>query len=85
MKIVRVKSQVSSKRLAGVIIRDLLEDGTVDVQAVGAAAVNQGLKAIILATESQPLSNELCSIVPRFEDCLIGSEHKTGISILVKR
>lgn len=85
MRKVRVKSKVNPNKLAGVIIGGLLEDGIVDVQAMGPLAVNQGMKAIIIATESIPLADEVCCCIPRFEDCIIENEMKTGISILVKR
>ena len=85
MKVVRVTSKVSSRRLAGVIMRNLLDEGECQVEAIGPAAVNQGLKAIIVAIESIPLAGDNCYMIPRFYETELDGKPKTGIAILVKR
>lgn len=54
------------------------------MQAIGAGALNQGIKAIAIARGYVAPSGKDLIVVPAFSDILIEGEEKTAIKLIVK-
>lgn len=84
MEILRVSAQSSPKSLAGALAAVLREKGTAEMQAVGAGAVNQAVKAIAIARGFvAPSGMDLVS-VPAFTEIQIEGEERTAIKFIVE-
>lgn len=79
--IVRVRSDSPVTLVAGAIAGKIREDGEVTVRAIGAAAVNQALKALTISQDY--LAAEGVTIVFRssFEDIRIKGEERTALNM----
>mgnify|MGYP002398548925 CR=1 FL=1 len=66
-KIVRVSSTSIPAATAGSIAKILRLDGCVQVQAMGAAAVNQAMKALAVARKYMQSEESDLAVRPRFE------------------
>ena len=85
MEILKVSSSTKVNSLAGAIAGIIREEGTVEMSAIGAGAVNQAIKAI--ATAKGFLSPGGISIVciPSFRTAGYGTDERTSINLIVKR
>lgn len=84
MDAIKVSSRSVPKSVAGAIAAVIREENYAEVQAVGAGAVNQAVKAIAIAhiyfnEESREL---VC--VPSFSELEVNGEEKTGMSFRVE-
>ena len=66
--------------MAGVI-REL---GNAEIQAVGAGALNQAIKAIAIARGFLTPSGYDIVVIPSFTDVLIDNEERTAIKLVVE-
>lgn len=84
MEILKVSAKSSPNLVAGAIASVIREAGEVEVQAIGAGAVNQAVKAIAVAsaflTEDQI---EICC-KPSFAEVSVNEEQRTAIKLIVK-
>lgn len=80
----RVSSRSSPASVAGAIA-GMIKDGThVEIQAVGAGAVNQAVKAIAISRGFlSPVGIEIVCI-PSFADIVIDGEYRTAIRFTVE-
>ena len=85
MEVLRVSANSSPKSVAGAIAAVVREQGKVEVQAVGAGAVNQAIKAIAIARGFVAPNGIDLVAVPGFAEITIGGEERTAIKILVER
>lgn len=90
MKVLEVEAlKVSSKSnpnsVAGAIAGMIKEYDKVELQTVGAGALNQAIKAVAIARGYvAPIGiNLIC--IPAFVDINIDEEDRTGIKIIVKK
>ena len=82
--LLRVSSKSKPSSVAGSITANIKETGFVEIQAIGAGAVNQTVKAIAIARGFlSPVGIELMCI-PVFLDVNINGEKKSGIKFAVK-
>ena len=84
MDIIKVSSKSISQKVAGSIANSFREGSKeVEVQTVGAGAVNQAIKAISIARGFvAPLGfNLICT--PAFYDIMIDGKEKTAIKLIV--
>ncbi|TMK23051.1 MAG: stage V sporulation protein S [Actinobacteria bacterium] len=82
--LLKVSAWSNPKSVAGAIAGVLRERGYVDVQVIGAAALNQAVKAIAIS-RSYVASEGLDPIcIPGFQDIEIGGEGRTAIRIRVE-
>ncbi len=84
MDIIKVSSKSISQKVAGSIANSFREGASsVEVQTIGAGAVNQAIKAISIARGFvAPLGmNLVCT--PAFYDIMIDGKEKTAIKLLV--
>ncbi len=85
MEIIKVSSKSVSQKVAGSIANAFRESKSgVEIQSVGAGALNQAVKAIAIARGYvAPLGiNLICT--PGFSDIMIGGEEKTAIKLIVE-
>ena len=85
MDIIKVSSKSISQKVAGSIANSFREGCTdVEIQTVGAGAVNQAIKAISIARGFvAPLGmNLICT--PALYDAIIDGKEKTAIKLLVE-
>ena len=65
MEILKVSSRSASNSVAGAIAGVIRDSGTVEIQAVGAGAANQAIKAVAIARGYlAPLGIDLISYLP---------------------
>jgi stage V sporulation protein S len=82
--VLRVSAQSNPKSVAGALTAVLRERGTAEVQAVGAGAVNQAVKAIAISRGYiAPNGIDLVS-VPAFVEISIDGEVRTAIKFIVE-
>lgn len=62
----------------------LRENGATEVQAIGAGALNQAVKAIAIARGFVAPSGLDLMFVPAFVDVIIEGEERTAIKLLIK-
>ena len=85
MDIIKVSSKSVSQKVSGSIANSFREGATgVEIQTVGAGAVNQAIKAISIARGFvAPLGmNLICT--PAFYDVMIDGKEKTAIRLIVE-
>ena len=82
-EIFKTSAHSNPNSLAGAITSVIKRGDNVEIQAVGAAAVNQTMKAIAIARGFlAPTGHDLmCS--PAFSEIQIGEETKTAIKIFI--
>jgi stage V sporulation protein S len=84
VEVLKVSAQSNPKAVAGALTAVLRDRGTAEVQAVGAAAVNQAVKAIAISRGYiAPNGIDLVS-VPAFVEITIDGEERTAIKFLVE-
>ena len=83
MDLIKVSATSRTSAVAGAIAGIIREHRHAEVQAIGAAAVNQALKALILATGYLKEDGINISCVPEFADVTIGDSVRTAIKLVV--
>ena len=84
MNIVKVAATSRSTSVAGAIAGIVREQGRVDVQAIGAGAVNQAVKAIAIARGYLELDDIYIYCVPSFSEILIEGKERTAVRLAVE-
>ena len=84
MEILKVSSKSNPNSVAGAMAGVVRHAGVVEVQVVGAGALNQAIKAVAIARGyvSSAGMDLVCS--PTFADIEIDGEGRTGIHLLVE-
>ena len=85
MDILRVSSSSRSRALAGAIAGMVREQGRVELQAIGAAAVNQATKAIAIARGFLELDGFDMVMIPIFTKVDIADQEKTAVKLIVEQ
>lgn len=85
MESVKVSARSVPKAVAGAIAAIIREGKTVEVQAVGAGAVNQAVKAIAIACVYMRDENTEIISVPAFAGIDINGEERTAICFKVEK
>jgi stage V sporulation protein S len=84
MRILKVSASSAPNSVAGAISNVIKEDNETEVQAVGAGAINQAVKAIAIARGYlTPSGIDLCC-QPAFITLEIDGQERTGIRFLCK-
>jgi stage V sporulation protein S len=85
MEVLKVSSHSTPNSVAGAIAGVIREQKAVEVQAVGAGAVNQAIKSIVIARGYlAPIGIELVC-VPAFANIVIGGEERTAIKLICEQ
>ncbi len=84
MKLLKVSSHSKPNSVAGAIAGIIRSEGRVQVQTIGAGALNQTIKSIAIARGYiAPTGQELICI-PFFKDIEVNGETKTAIVLTVE-
>ena len=84
MTLIKVSATSRTSAVAGAIAGVVREHHRAEVQAIGAGAVNQAMKALILATGYLRLDGIHVSCVPEFTDVTIDDKERTAIKLVVE-
>lgn len=83
--ILKVSAKSNPNSVAGALAAVLRERETAEMQAVGAGAINQAVKAIAIARSYLKSAQIDLACVPSFIDVEINGNERTGISLAVER
>ena len=83
MEIIKVSSKSNPNSVAGALANALREKQSVEMQAIGAGALNQAIKAIAIARGFVAPSGKNLICIPAFSNILIDNEEKTAIKLIV--
>ena len=83
MDIIKVSSTSRTAAVAGAIAGVIRDHKHADVQAIGAGAVNQAVKAITLAIGYLKEDGIAVSFVPEFADVTIEDKVRTAIKFVI--
>lgn len=84
MNMIKVSATSRTAAVAGAIAGVVREHHRAEVQAIGAGAVNQAIKALILATGYLRLDGIHVSCVPEFAEVTIEDKERTAIKFVVE-
>ena len=85
MDIIKVAATSRSTAVAGAIAGVMREREQVDVQAIGAGAVNQAVKAVIIARSYLEQDGIDIVCVPSFVEVMIDNQERTAVRLGVER
>ncbi|WP_416825758.1 stage V sporulation protein S [Ectobacillus polymachus] len=84
MDILKVKASSVPNSVAGALAGVIRERGSAEMQAIGAGALNQAVKAVAIARGFVAPSGLDLICVPAFTDIVIDGEERTAIKIIVE-
>lgn len=84
MEILKVSTKSNPNSVAGALAAIIKEKNIVEIQAVGAGAINQAVKAIAIARGFVAPSGRDIVCVPAFTDIEIDGEERTAIKLIVQ-
>ncbi len=84
MEVLKVSSKSNPNSVAGALAGVIREHGSAEIQAVGAGAINQSIKAIAIARGFVSPSGIDLVCIPAFSDILIDGEERTAIKLIVQ-
>ena len=84
MEIIKVSAKSRSTAVAGAIAGIIRETSRAEVQAIGAGAVNQAVKAVAIARSYLALEGHDIVCVPAFAEVDIDGQERTAIRLLVE-
>ena len=85
MDLIKVAANSRSTAVAGAIAGVIREKGQVDVQAIGAGAVNQAIKAVCIARGYLELDGIDIVCVPLFVEVIIDGQERTAVRLAVEK
>ncbi len=83
METLKVSAHSKTKALAGALAAVVRNDGAAELQAVGAGAVNQAIKAIAVARGYVAPNGINLVFIPSFVEIEIDGEERTAIKLHV--
>ena len=84
MDVIKVSANSRTSAVAGAIAGVIREHKHAEVQAIGAGAVNQAIKALVLATGYLKGDGIDVACVPEFVDVAIDDKVRTAIKLVVE-
>jgi stage V sporulation protein S len=84
MEVLKVSTKSNPNSVAGALAAILKEKNIAEIQAVGAGAINQAVKAIAIARGFVAPSGKDIVCVPAFTDIQIDGEERTAIKLIVQ-
>ncbi|MBN1067515.1 stage V sporulation protein S [Clostridium botulinum] len=84
MEVLKVSTKSNPNSVAGALAAIIKEKNIAEMQAVGAGAINQAVKAIAIARGFVAPSGKDIICVPAFTDILIDGEERTAIKLIVQ-
>ncbi len=84
MDMIKVSATSRTSAVAGAIAGVIREHHRAEVQAIGAGAINQAVKALVLATGYLKNDGIFISCVPEFADVTIEDKVRTAIKLVIE-
>jgi stage V sporulation protein S len=84
MQVLKVSARSRATAVAGAIAGVVREHGRAEVQAIGAGAVNQAVKAVAIARSYLALDGLDVVCIPSFADVQIDDQERTAIKLIVE-
>lgn len=84
MEVLKVSAKSNPNSVAGALAGTIREKGTAEIQAIGAGALNQSIKAIAIARGFVAPSGIDLICIPAFTDIVIDGEERTAIKLIVE-
>ena len=84
METLKVSSKSNPNSIAGALANVLRDYDRVEIQAVGAGALNQAVKGIIIARGFVAPSGKNLYCIPSFASITIDDEERTAIKLLIE-
>jgi stage V sporulation protein S len=82
-ELIKVSAQSRSTAVAGAIAGVMREEGYAEIQAIGASAINQAVKAITIARSYLEQDNMDLAVVPSFIEVTIEGSERTAVRMAV--
>jgi stage V sporulation protein S len=84
MDLIKVSATSRTSAVAGAIAGIVREHHRAEVQAIGAGAINQAVKALIVATGYLKNDGIFVTFVPEFADVTIDDKVRTAIKLVIE-
>ena len=84
METLKVSTKSNPNSVAGALANVFREKGVVEIQAIGAGALNQAIKAIAIARGFVAPTGTNLVCIPAFTDISIDGEERTAIKLIVE-
>ena len=84
METLKVSSKSNPSSVAGALANVFREKGNVEIQVVGAGALNQAIKAVAIARGFMAPSGKNLVCIPAFADITIDGEERTAIKLIIE-
>ena len=84
METLKVGTKSNPNSVAGALANVIRQNGEVEIQAIGAGALNQAVKAVAIARGFIAPSGKNLVCIPAFTDILIDGDERTAIKLIVE-
>ena len=84
METLKVSSKSNPNSVAGALANVFRENKEAEIQAIGAGALNQAIKAIAICRGFVAPSGKNLVCIPAFTDIVIEGEERTAIKLIVE-
>ena len=84
METLKVSSKSDANKVAGALANVLRDKKSVEIQAIGAGALNQAIKAVAIARGFVAPSGKNLICIPAFSDITIDGEERTAIKLIIE-
>ncbi|HHW08828.1 MAG TPA: stage V sporulation protein S [Firmicutes bacterium] len=84
MEVLKVSAASNPKAVAGALAAVVREQGAVELNAIGAGAVNQAVKAIAIARGFIAPNGIDLICIPAFSEVVIDGQGRTAIKLIVE-
>ena len=85
MDIIKVSAHSRSTSVAGAIAGVVRESGRAEVQAIGAGAVNQAVKAAAIARSYLAQDGIEIICLPEFAEITIDEQERTAVKLIIEK
>ena len=84
LEVLKVSAKSSPNAVAGALAGVIRERGCAEIQAIGAGALNQSVKAVAIARGFVAPSGINLICIPAFTDIIIDGEERTAIKLIIE-
>ena len=80
----KVSSKSNPSKVAGAIANMFRENGSVEIQTIGAGSLNQAIKAVAIARGFVAPAGVDLVCIPAFAEVQVEGEDRTGIKLIIE-
>lgn len=84
MDVLKISAKSNPNSIAGALAGVIRERGVAEMQAIGAGALNQAVKAVAIARGFVAPSGIELICIPAFTDIIVDGEERTAIKLIVE-